>query len=307
MTVRTRVVGGINGALAGLALLAAPLATPSATEAQQAFSPQSVTYAVFEGRDYLLIWPPGVPAGVVVYLHTIEPQPLVYEAREGMLEALAVDARNQGFALLAPSAEVRLCDAGDAAGAPAALACWRTDAPAGELAYIDRLVASIERQRGVSFGLRDIVGFGRGSDLASAAWMRGQLGSYRKIGLLTPRMPASLPDAPQNVTQGPLVYVEAPAGDPVASRHAGEFLSRLVIAGYGRAICARSVPSDARYRGPYIDSFVTWFARDCRIPQPPPAPPAQQGGGSPPIAGRAEADQGDGDNNRSGIFGRGRP
>jgi hypothetical protein len=261
---------GSKSGLAGF-LLAAGLA------AQAAAVEPGAAYGTFEGRGYVVVWPAGPPSRLVLYFHASGAEPLGYEARSGMLEALATDAGARGYALLAPASGVGDCDSAEAAPV-ADLACWRLDALDEELARVDRLVAHLAQTNNVSFPVRDAVGYELGADLVLAAFAAGRFESYGRIGLLDARPPAvALPPGAPN---GTLIYLEAADGEPEGVQNASSLLDVLVEADYGTRTCTRSGAGGRAYDGRRLGSFLAWFAVDCRNLAPVLQP--QSGTGGPP-------------------------
>jgi poly(3-hydroxybutyrate) depolymerase len=227
--------------------------------------------ARFEGRDFLLIWPSGTPRSLLIYLHAAEAEPLAYEASSGMLEALAADGAVRGYAVLAPTAARNACGRDDVEPG-GERACWRLDAVADELAGIDRLVAFVERNQGVAFETRDLVGYDRGSALLIRALAARGLDRYRKVGLLDAGLPEGTLALGGAAATGPLVYLEAPEGDTTAAVRAGELLRAFVTADYGAKICAKGDAGGRFYDATRLASFLVWFSQDCRRAAPGPVP-----------------------------------
>jgi hypothetical protein len=267
---------GWKSGLAALALCAGAAAgivvggpgAPSAVAVEP-----GAAFARFESRDYLLIWPSRPPSDVLVYFHAGDEQPLGLEARSGVLEALAADAAARNYAVIAPAAARIPCELpNEPPGQDGA--CWRLDAVAEQLGYVDRLIAQVEANGGVRFETRDAVGYGRGAALLVAALAEGRLDAYRKAGLLVAG-PSAAP-LPLAKATGPLIYLEAAEGDRPAAAAAGELLGELVASGYGMRTCARGDLGGRDYDMRRFQTFLVWFAQDCRI-----APPSDGGAAAP--------------------------
>lgn len=224
-----------------------------------------VSFGRFDGRDYLLLWPVGTPTHVVVYLHAGAAQPFEAEASSGMLEALAADSAGRGYAVIAPASGRTACGlVGEPSGGDSA--CWRPDQAAEEVARLERLIAQVEADAGLRFGVRDLVAYAEGADLAAQALAEGRLAGWRKLGLLEGVAPAaSLAGA---ATLGPLVYVHAAEGDPRSALDAGMLLRALVDAGYGAKTCASGDSGGAVYDARRFADFLIRFAADCRAAEP---------------------------------------
>jgi hypothetical protein len=251
---------GWKSGLAGLALAAGLAGVADAAE-------PGASYATFEGRDYLLLWPAAPPSTILVYLHMADAQPLGYEAQSGMLEALAADSALRGYAVLAPTASRNLCDLAEG---ESERFCWRIDAIGEELGHIDQLIAYLERNNDAAFTTRAAIGYGRGGDFLSAALAEGRLEGYAKIGLVDAGPPPPELSLQGAAATGPLVYLEAAEGDRVSAARAGELLAALVGAGYGAKTCAKGDLGGAFYDTRRLASFLAWFAQDCRASTPSP-------------------------------------
>ncbi len=266
---------GWKSGLAALALGAGVAAAwaggPGATGAA-AVEP-GASFARFEARDYLLIWPDRTPTSVLVYLHAGGAQALSLEAGSGVLEALATDAALRSYAVIAPTSGRIPC--GLASEPPDGdSACWRLDAVAEELGHVDRLIARVEADAGLQFETRDLVGYERGAALVTEALAQGRLDGYRKVGFVLAGPPAA--PLPTARATGPLLYLEAAEGDREAAAAAGALLGRLVAAGYGPRTCAHGDLGDASYDMRRFLAFLVWFALDCRVGA---VPAAAVGGG----------------------------
>jgi hypothetical protein len=249
------------------------------------------SYARFEGRDYLLIWPVGAPRGLLIYLHAAEAEPLAYEASSGMLEALAADGALRGYAVLAPAATRNACGRDDVE-AGGERACWRLDAVAEELSSLERLVNLIERNQGVAFETRDAVGYDRGAELLLLALGARRLDRFRKIGLIDAGPPSATFALGRAAETGPLVYLQAAEGDASAAGRAAELLGDFVAAGYGAKTCAQGDPGGRFYDSARLAAFLVWFAQDCRRATPGPVPGANGTGEDAAAPGPGEAESG---------------
>jgi hypothetical protein len=298
---------GWKRGLAGLALCAGAaggwtLAEPEASSAGAAEPGASV--AVFEGRDYFLIWPAGTPTELLVYLHAEDAQALGYEARSGMLEALAADGASRGYAVVAPSATQAACEPSGGEGA-----CWRLDAVAEELAYLERLVAAVEAGADLRFETRSVVGYARGGALLVAGLTERRLDGWRKVGLLDAG--ASVAPLPTAAADGPLIYLEAAEGDRASAAATGELLADLVAAGYGPRTCAHGDLGGRAYDLRRFLAFLVWFAEDCRLGSRaeggPPVEGPVAGPASAPASARVEAAETEGGRQGRRIAGVGGP
>jgi hypothetical protein len=244
------------GWISGLAAIV--LAACAATGAGAA--EPGASYATYDGRDYLMIWPTGEPSAVLVYLHNADRRPLAYEASSGMLEALASDAALRGYVVLAPAAGLNRCGAPEDASAER-LACWRPEAAADDLGQLDRLLGHIEQVHGVVFETRSAIGYGRGGDFLAEALAERRLGRYAKIGLLDASPPVT--SVALSGVAGPVAYIEAAEGDRLSAGQAADLLRALVNGGYGPRTCARGDPGDTLYDVRRLASFLAWFAQPC--------------------------------------------
>jgi hypothetical protein len=283
---------GWRSGLAGLALAAA------AAGGSQSAEP-GASYGRFEGRDYLLIWPARAPTSVLLYLHAEEAEPLAYEARSGMLEALAADGAVRGYAVLAPAASRNACGREDAEPG-AERACWRLDAVADELAGLDRLIGFVERTNGAAFETRDAIGYDRGAELLILALATRRLEGVRRIGLIDAGPPRTTITLGGAAATGPLVYLEAAEGDPQAAARAADLLRALVSAGYGAKTCAQGDPGGRFYDATRLATFLVWFSQDCRRATPSPTT------GAAPLSDEDGGDEDDDAANEDGASPRGR-
>lgn len=217
----------------------------------------------FDDRDYMLVWPETPPRGVLVLVHDAEATPLAEEAQSGLIEAAAQFAADQDLALLAPTAGPCIQPAVVTDG-PAT--CWRLGADTNaDVAYIERLAASVERARAVSFGVRVFVGRGQGADFLIRAAQAGAFLDADVIGLIAAG--AAPPDAAPFAARDArlAVYLEAPEDDPVYADRAARLLRLLVAGAPGADICARAAPGGADYDGYRFADFLAWMGRPCGV------------------------------------------
>ncbi|MGD2131518.1 MAG: hypothetical protein PVI23_01925 [Maricaulaceae bacterium] len=270
-------------------LIAAWLIIASAAIAPARAAEPGASLGRYEGHDYLLLWPPERPAGIIVFLHTAESEPLLLEASAGLLEALAASAASRNYAVLAPSAPAGGCPQGGD------LACWNISDPGAEFAWIDRIIAQIEYTSDVSFAARDAVGFGHGAQLLLAGFSARELGRFSRVGLIEPEAPGAPISPGVAIGAETLIYLEADMEDEASVRRAQAVLTALDEAGYADRTCVRARVRTGTYSTASFEDFLVWFARDCRVTPQPPAPPISPTAAAGTDAPTAQSEPGEDD------------
>ena len=259
----------------GSGLLALSPCGPSAFAAEPGAS-----LARYDGRDYLLIWPASRPAGVIVFFHTAETEPLALEASAGMLDALAAAAAGRNYAVLAPSALPGGCAQGGE------LACWNVEAPRAEFEAVDRIISHVEQSSGVSLTRREAVGYGRGARLLLAGFAERETYRFVRIGLVEPELGGMVIPAAAVLGAETLIYFEADIDDPDAVARAEEVMRALDVIGYSDRVCIRARAQAGVYNKRSLADFMLWFERDCRATGAPPVAPTSAAPRTLPIEER---------------------
>lgn len=207
---------------------------------------------LFEQLPYQLYLPEEPIRGVVIYLHGMSPDPARSDRQRR--EALVGGLGPKGWAIAAPTAR-GFCDY--VQPAEPTFRCWADRELHADIDYLSRFVSHVEREHGVVFSQRQLIGFSNGAYFIGTAFRAGLLNSYSRVGMVAGGSPRSnLPLTPAN---GPEIYVEIALSDLANASWGRQFVKHLRKEGVVRNLHVREVPGIHDYNLERMRSFVDWY------------------------------------------------